>query len=81
MCRIYYDIDGYCDEDGVCDQPTVCDNYYNNESGTVCDNPYWVFGCPWGSDLDDDTGRKWHYWHCDGLGACLEHNNSWILVT
>ncbi|MFH1399458.1 MAG: putative metal-binding motif-containing protein [Candidatus Woesearchaeota archaeon] len=77
-CRDYTDRQRYCGSNGICDTPT-CTSYANSPSTTQCGTDYWEYGCPWGNEVDDDTGQRRHDYHCNGGGSCLDYTQSWVV--
>ena len=52
--------------------------YCSSSPSTVqCGIDSWEYGCPWGSNLSNDTGMRYHDYHCNGLGSCLDYSQNW----
>jgi hypothetical protein len=75
ICR---DAAGECDIPENCDGTNIgCPTDIFQPSTTDCGTDYTEYGCPWGSNLEDDTGMKLHDFQCDGLGSCEELSSEW----
>lgn len=75
-CRNYDDKTKYCDSNGIC-ATGICDSYTNEPTTKNCGTDYYEYSCPWGNDLDDDTGKKLHNYQCNGLGSCVDNVGIW----